>query len=58
MGATLYLCLKQMENTRMTNEKTNIQVKRSTRDRLAELGSKKDTYDDIINRLIEHYEQS
>ena len=38
--------------------KTNIQVQVTTRDRLAELGSKKDTYDDIINRLIEHYEQS
>ena len=35
--------------------KTNIQVSRETRDRLAELGRKDDTYDDIIRRLIEFY---
>lgn len=37
------------------NGKTNIQVRRSTRDALAELGSKTDTYDDIIVRLINFY---
>lgn len=35
--------------------KTNIQVSRETRDRLAELGRKDDTYDDIIKRLIDLY---
>ena len=39
------------------NDKTNVQVRRSTRDKLALLGKKTETYDDIINRLIEHYEQ-
>ena len=32
--------------------KTNIQVKKSTRDALAALGSKDDSYDDIIRRII------
>lgn len=35
--------------------KTNIQVSRETRDRLAQLGRKDDTYDDIVRRLIEFY---
>lgn len=35
--------------------KTNIQVSRATRDALAKLGAKGDTYDDIIRRLIEFY---
>ena len=37
------------------DSKTNIQVSRATRDVLAKLGSKGDTYDDIIKRLIEFY---
>lgn len=37
--------------------KTNIQVSRSTRNRLAELGSKDDTYDDIIVRLLDYYSE-
>lgn len=36
--------------------KTNIQVRRETRDALAKLGNKTDTYDDIIVRLIKHYD--
>ena len=35
-------------------EKT-IKIKSSTRDRLANAGSKRDSYDDIINRLIDPY---
>ena len=35
--------------------KTNIQISRNTRNRLAELGSKTDTYDDIVCRLIDFY---
>lgn len=38
-----------------TDGRTNIQVKRSTRDALAALGSKGDSYDDIINRLLDFY---
>lgn len=37
------------------NGKTNIQVSRKTRDELAEIGKKDDTYDDIIRMLIELY---
>ena len=35
--------------------KTNIQVRRSTRNRLADLGRKDDTFDDVINMLLEFY---
>jgi len=38
----------------MTNI-TTVKVKRETRDRLVELGNKKETYDQIINRLIDFY---
>lgn len=34
-------------------DQTMIRVKKETRERLAALGSKGDTYDDIINKLIE-----
>ena len=37
--------------------KTNIQVSRSTRNRLAELGKKDDSYDDIIVRLLDAYSE-
>ena len=36
----------------MDERRTNIQVKKSTRDALASLGGKDDTYDDIIQRLL------
>ena len=36
--------------------KTNIQVSRETRDYLAKLGNKGDTYDTIIRRLLAYYE--
>ena len=35
----------------MSDRKTNIQVSRSTRDALADMGRKGDTYDDILRRL-------
>ena len=35
--------------------KTNIQLNVSTRDALAKLGSKGDSYDDIVRRLLEFY---
>ena len=40
------------------DSKTNIQVSRSTRNRLAELGKKDDSYDDIIVRLLDAYSES
>lgn len=36
--------------------RTTIPLQKETRDRLKELGSKGDTYDDLINQLIDHYE--
>ena len=41
-----------------TNGKTNIQVSRSTRAALAEIGKKGDSYDDIIIRLLQIYKES
>lgn len=41
-----------MKNTE--NDVTVIRVRKETRDRLAELGKKKETYDDIICRLMEN----
>ena len=37
----------------MAKDATTISVSKKTRDRLAEFGSKKETFDDVINRLIE-----
>ncbi len=34
---------------------TTIQLKKSTRERLLEVGMKKETYDDLINRLVDVY---
>ena len=38
----------------MENDITVIRVRKETRDMLAELGKKKETYDDIICRLIDN----
>lgn len=37
--------------------KTNIQVSRDTRNELAMMGKKGDTYDDIIRMLIRHFKE-
>ncbi len=34
---------------------TTIQIRKSTREKLLELGMKKETYDDLINRLVNYY---
>jgi len=39
-------------------EITTVKLSKKTRDRLAELGSKKETYEDIIRRLIEFYKKT
>jgi hypothetical protein len=38
-------------------EYTTIKVKSRTRDKLQELGSMKDSYDTVIDRLIKSYEE-
>jgi hypothetical protein len=37
-------------------EITTVKLSKKTRDRLAELGRKQETYEDIIERLIESYQ--
>jgi len=39
-------------------EITTVKVTKRTRDRLAELGNKKETYEDVISKLIEFYEKN
>jgi hypothetical protein len=34
---------------------TTIQLTKNTRERLKEVGMKKETYDDLLNRLIDFY---
>lgn len=36
---------------------TTIKIRKETRNRLAELGSKRETYDQILNHIIEFYEK-
>lgn len=38
--------------------RTTISLDVETRDRLKELGNKGETYDDLVNRLIDHYVES
>ena len=40
------------------SEVTTVKVTKRTRRKLAELGKKNDTYEDIIQRLIEFYNDS
>jgi hypothetical protein len=35
---------------------TSLKVKKATRDRLAKVGNKTETFDDIITRLVDFYE--
>ncbi|MDH5448745.1 MAG: hypothetical protein OEY24_04950 [Candidatus Bathyarchaeota archaeon] len=37
----------------MSEELTSIKIKKSTRDVLKSVGKKSETYDDIINRLLD-----
>jgi hypothetical protein len=37
---------------------TSLKVRKPTRDHLARLGNKTETFDDIINRLIDFYEKN
>lgn len=54
----LYNSTTTKEMKKMQDERrTNIQVKVSTREKLALLGRKGQTYDDIINELIHRVEE-
>jgi hypothetical protein len=36
---------------------TSLKVRKKTRDRLGKLGNKTETYDDLLNRLMDFYEK-
>ena len=38
--------------------KTTISIEETTRDRLADLGKKRETYDTIINQLIDEHDRN
>jgi hypothetical protein len=38
--------------------RTSIELRQSTKDRLKDLGKKEDTYDDIVQRLLQAYEKN
>jgi hypothetical protein len=38
--------------------RTSIEIRQSTKDRLKGLGKKEDTYDDIVQRLLQAYEKN
>jgi len=37
---------------------TSLKVRKATRDRLGKLGNKTETYDDVLNRLMDFYEKN
>lgn len=37
---------------------TTLKIRKETREQLAEIGTKKETYDDIIQRLMEFYKKN
>jgi hypothetical protein len=38
--------------------RTSIEIRQSTKDRLKDLGKKEDTYDGIVQRLLQDYEKN
>jgi hypothetical protein len=38
--------------------RTSIEIRQSTKDRLKDLGKKEDTYDDIVQCLLQVYEKA
>jgi hypothetical protein len=58
-----YVYMKQFPTlTKKAKEKdkdiATIQIHKKTRQRLGRLGSMNETYDDFINRILDHWEQS
>lgn len=45
------------ENVNVDMPKATLKIEESTRDRLKKLGTMEDTYDTVINRLIDEHEQ-
>jgi hypothetical protein len=46
------------DDTIIEMPQTTIRINTSTRDRLVELGKKNESYDTIINKLIDFFEQN
>lgn len=46
------------EDTVIDMPQTTIRINTTTRDRLVELGKKNESYDTIINKLIDEHEQN
>ena len=46
------------ETTGIEMSQTTIKIQMSTRDRLVDLGKKNESYDTIINKLIDFFEQN
>jgi hypothetical protein len=47
-----------LDEKNQDSKKTSIGLEKDTRSRLQGLGKKGETYDDVINRLIDFYESS
>jgi hypothetical protein len=57
------MCIYEYSNTdKKSQEKdkdiATIQIHKKTHQRLGKLGSMNETYDDFINRILDHWEQS
>jgi hypothetical protein len=37
---------------------TSLKIRKATRDRLGKIGNKTETYDDVLNRLMDFYEKN
>lgn len=42
----------------MTNEETTIRIKKINKKRMADIGKKDNSYDDILDLLLEYYESN
>jgi len=42
----------------MPNEETTIRIKKNNKKRMAEIGKKDNSYDDILDLLLEYYESN
>jgi len=56
-GVIIYTYEYQVYSKIVMNDVTTIKVTKKTKDRLAELGKKNETYEDIIEMLVEFYEK-
>ena len=46
-----------MVELKQKSEHTNLRVRWATRDRVAALGTVDDSMDDVVTKLLDHYEQ-